>query len=57
MSAEFGVDRIPFRRENSVSTEFHGHPSVHLVEKNFNKCFYYTVNICFFLVFKNVLAD
>jgi hypothetical protein len=46
VTAEFGVDRIPFRRGNSVLTEFRGHPSVHLVEKTLKSVF--TINIFFF---------
>jgi hypothetical protein len=59
VSTEFRVDGIPCRR-NSVSTgEFRvdGIPwtprGVHLVEKNFEKCFYY--KYLFFLLFK--IAD
>jgi hypothetical protein len=52
MSAEFGVEGIPFRQGNSVSTEFRGHPSVHLVEKTLKSVF--TINICFFFFQKCV---
>jgi hypothetical protein len=51
---EFRVDGgIPCRWGNSVLTEFRGHPTVHPVEKNFKKCFYFkygTVSL-FFRVF------
>jgi hypothetical protein len=55
VSTKFRVDRIPFRWGNSVSTEFHGYPGVHLVEKKFKKCFY--CEYLFILFFKNALAD
>ncbi len=46
---------IPGQRRNSVSTEFRGHPTVHLVEKNLKSVF--TATIFVFLFFKNALAD
>jgi hypothetical protein len=45
---------IPCQR-NSVSTQFRGHPTVHLVEKNFTRVF--NINIYVFLFFKNAVAD
>jgi hypothetical protein len=45
---EFRVDGILFRRGNFVSTEFRGHPGVHLVEKKR----VFTVNICLFFFSK-----
>ncbi len=39
MSTESRVDGIPFRRGNSMSTEFRGHPGVHNVEKPLKSVF------------------
>jgi hypothetical protein len=47
---------IPCRWGNPVSMEFRGHPTVHLVEKNFKKCFFINIWV-FSFFFKNALAD
>ncbi len=46
---------IPCRWGNPVSMEFRGHPTVHLVEKNFKKCFYYKY-LCFFIFFQKCFS-
>jgi hypothetical protein len=47
LKGEFRVDRgIPCRQGNSMSTEFRGHPTVHLVGKTLKSVF--TINLSVF---------